>query len=150
MIYQICQQRSAAAVRSCAPDIPPASTRSSRAPCRRIWSSATQTGRSSPTTWRRPSATASSVARAEDFADSEKFETLRALPFFREFSDVEIWEVVRFSQLAQVVARHRDHAGRRAGRLLLLPRRRASCSVEQARHACSTPWWRATASARWR
>ena len=32
-----------------------------------------------------------------DFADSEKFETLRALPFFDEFSDVEIWEVVRFS-----------------------------------------------------
>jgi len=32
------------------------------------------------------------------FADSEKFETLRALPFFREFSDVEIWEVMRFSR----------------------------------------------------
>ena len=29
--------------------------------------------------------------------DSEKFETLRSLRFFREFSDVEIWEVVRFS-----------------------------------------------------
>ena len=29
--------------------------------------------------------------------DSEKFETLRGLHFFREFSDVEIWEVVRFS-----------------------------------------------------
>lgn len=30
--------------------------------------------------------------------DIEKFETLRALPFFAEFSDIEIWEVVRFSR----------------------------------------------------
>ena len=36
-------------------------------------------------------------ARQQDFADSEKFETLRRLPFFADFSDVEIWEVVRFS-----------------------------------------------------
>lgn len=34
----------------------------------------------------------------EGFADSEKFNTLRALPFFRHFNDVEIWEVCRFSQ----------------------------------------------------
>jgi eukaryotic-like serine/threonine-protein kinase len=31
------------------------------------------------------------------FPDSEKFETLRSLTFFADFSDVEIWEVVRFS-----------------------------------------------------
>jgi CRP-like cAMP-binding protein len=30
--------------------------------------------------------------------DSEKFETLRALSFFDEFSDVEIWEIVRFAE----------------------------------------------------
>lgn len=30
--------------------------------------------------------------------DSEKFERLRAFRFFREFSDVEIWEIVRFSE----------------------------------------------------
>ncbi|CAB1370222.1 protein kinase domain-containing protein [Denitratisoma oestradiolicum] len=36
--------------------------------------------------------------------DSEKFETLRGLPFFREFSDVEIWEVVRFSTWNDVSA----------------------------------------------
>jgi serine/threonine protein kinase len=36
-------------------------------------------------------------ARRQEFADSEKFETLRRLPFFKDFSDVEIWEVVRFS-----------------------------------------------------
>lgn len=37
-------------------------------------------------------------ARRQTFPDSEKFETLRVLPFFRRFSDVEIWEVVRFSR----------------------------------------------------
>lgn len=37
-------------------------------------------------------------------ADSEKFESLRALPFFREFSDVELWEVVRFSSWSDVSA----------------------------------------------
>ena len=36
--------------------------------------------------------------RLHEFPDSEKFETLRALAFFDEFSDVEIWEVVRFSR----------------------------------------------------
>ncbi|MCX7174986.1 MAG: protein kinase [Proteobacteria bacterium] len=36
--------------------------------------------------------------KQQDFSDSEKFGTLRALPFFGEFSDVEIWEVVRFSK----------------------------------------------------
>jgi serine/threonine protein kinase len=41
-------------------------------------------------------------ARERDFADTEKFETLRGLPFFAEFSDVEIWEVVRFSDWDQV------------------------------------------------
>ncbi|MDO8933201.1 MAG: serine/threonine-protein kinase [Rhodocyclaceae bacterium] len=42
------------------------------------------------------------TARRHDFADSEKFETLRALAFFAEFSDVEIWEVVRFSRWEEV------------------------------------------------
>jgi serine/threonine protein kinase len=32
-----------------------------------------------------------------DIADSEKFITLRELSFFRDFSDVELWEVVRLS-----------------------------------------------------
>lgn len=36
--------------------------------------------------------------------DIEKFETLRALPFFKEFSDIEIWEVVRFSRWEEVAA----------------------------------------------
>lgn len=36
--------------------------------------------------------------------DSEKFETLRALAFFNDFSDVEIWEVVRFAQWEEVSA----------------------------------------------
>lgn len=41
-------------------------------------------------------------ARRHEFADSEKFETLRGLPFFADFSDVEIWEVVRFSDWDEV------------------------------------------------
>ena len=35
---------------------------------------------------------------SQNFADSEKFDTLRELPFFADFSDVEIWEVLRFSK----------------------------------------------------
>ncbi len=38
------------------------------------------------------------VAEHRDVADSEKFESLRGLAFFRDFSDVDIWEVVRFSR----------------------------------------------------
>jgi serine/threonine protein kinase len=38
------------------------------------------------------------------FPDSEKFEALRALHFFSEFSDVEVWEVVRFSTWEEVAA----------------------------------------------
>jgi serine/threonine protein kinase len=37
-----------------------------------------------------------------DFGDTEKFDTLRALPFFTAFSDVELWEVLRFSQWQRV------------------------------------------------
>ncbi|MFA6312882.1 MAG: protein kinase [Sterolibacterium sp.] len=36
--------------------------------------------------------------KQQDFPDSERFGALRSLPFFSEFSDVEIWEVVRFSK----------------------------------------------------
>ena len=36
-------------------------------------------------------------AREQDFADSDKFETLRSLPFFEKFTDAEIWEVARIS-----------------------------------------------------
>ncbi len=37
-----------------------------------------------------------------DFSESEKFDTLRELPFFADFSDVEIWEVLRFSEWRNV------------------------------------------------
>jgi serine/threonine protein kinase len=43
--------------------------------------------------------------RQRSFADSEKFQTLRRLPFFTDFSDVELWEVVRFSDW-EMVAPH--------------------------------------------
>ena len=35
--------------------------------------------------------------RAQEFADSDRFETLRRLPFFEHFSDAELWEVARIS-----------------------------------------------------
>ncbi len=39
---------------------------------------------------------------AEQMVDVEKFDTLRAFAFFADFSDVEIWEIVRFSQWSRV------------------------------------------------
>jgi len=39
--------------------------------------------------------------REREFADSDKFETLRALPFFENFSDAEIWEVAHISAWRQ-------------------------------------------------
>ena len=35
--------------------------------------------------------------KAQEFADSDRFETLRRLPFFEQFSDAELWEVARIS-----------------------------------------------------
>lgn len=35
--------------------------------------------------------------KAQEFADSDKFEALRKLPFFEHFSDAELWEVARMS-----------------------------------------------------
>ena len=35
--------------------------------------------------------------KAQEFADSDRFETLRALSFFSAFSDAELWEVARIS-----------------------------------------------------
>jgi serine/threonine protein kinase len=43
-------------------------------------------------------------AQHQAFPDSEKFEALRALHFFNEFSDVHLWEVVRFSRWDEVAA----------------------------------------------
>src|SRR5258706_1638952 len=37
------------------------------------------------------------AAKAQQFADSDRFETLRRLAFFENFSDAEIWEVARMS-----------------------------------------------------
>lgn len=38
-----------------------------------------------------------------DFPDTEKFATLRALPFFTDFTDVEIWEALRFADWRHVL-----------------------------------------------
>jgi serine/threonine protein kinase len=35
--------------------------------------------------------------KSQEFADSDRFETLRRLPFFEPFSDAELWEVARIS-----------------------------------------------------
>ena len=42
--------------------------------------------------------------RAQEFADSDRFETLRRLPFFENFSDAELWEVARISTWRHVPA----------------------------------------------
>jgi eukaryotic-like serine/threonine-protein kinase len=44
------------------------------------------------------------AAPTQEFADSEKFETLRRLPFFHRFSDVELWEVARLSTWRRAAA----------------------------------------------
>ena len=40
---------------------------------------------------------AAATSGADQFADSDKFETLRKLPFFEHFTDAELWEVARIS-----------------------------------------------------
>jgi len=44
------------------------------------------------------------AAQRVEVPDSEKFETLRSLAFFDEFSDVETWEIVRFARWEDVAA----------------------------------------------
>jgi serine/threonine protein kinase len=41
-------------------------------------------------------------APLSEFPDTEKFATLRALPFFADFTDVEIWEALRFADWQHV------------------------------------------------
>ena len=41
-------------------------------------------------------------APARDFSESEKFDTLRGLPFFGDFSDAELWEVLLFSRWSSI------------------------------------------------
>ncbi len=42
--------------------------------------------------------------KSEEFADSEKFNALRAMGFFRRFSDPELWEVVAIGHWEKVAA----------------------------------------------
>ncbi|MFA6120168.1 MAG: serine/threonine-protein kinase [Sideroxydans sp.] len=42
------------------------------------------------------------VPQQEQIFDTEKFDTVRALPFFTDFSDVELWEVLRISEWRKV------------------------------------------------
>jgi len=41
-------------------------------------------------------------AQARELPDTARFDILRALPFFRQFPDVELWEVLRFASWTQV------------------------------------------------
>ncbi len=41
-------------------------------------------------------------SESSDFPESERFDTLRALPFFGDFSDAELWEVLRFAQWRRI------------------------------------------------
>jgi serine/threonine protein kinase len=41
-------------------------------------------------------------AQRQEIPDSERFETLRDMPFFAAFTEVEIWEVVRLSKWTEV------------------------------------------------
>jgi serine/threonine protein kinase len=45
------------------------------------------------------------VPQQEQIFDTEKFDTVRALPFFKDFNDVELWEVLRISEWRKV---HKD------------------------------------------
>lgn len=43
-------------------------------------------------------------AHKQELPDSEKFDTLRSMSFFDDFSDVELWEVVRFARWEKIAA----------------------------------------------
>jgi len=47
------------------------------------------------------------VPQQEEIYDTEKFDTVRALPFFKDFSDVELWEVLRISEWHKI---HKDES----------------------------------------
>jgi serine/threonine protein kinase len=42
------------------------------------------------------------AARRQGFADSERFEILRSIAFFKSFSDVELWEVARIARWDEI------------------------------------------------
>jgi eukaryotic-like serine/threonine-protein kinase len=44
------------------------------------------------------------ATQQKEVSDSEKFESLRSLDFFDDFSDVEIWEIVRFAHWEELAA----------------------------------------------
>jgi serine/threonine protein kinase len=46
--------------------------------------------------------TTHNVAQKDEIFDTEKFDTLRELNFFSNFSDVELWEVLRISEWSKV------------------------------------------------
>src|SRR4051812_4683904 len=59
--------------------------------------------------------------KAQEFADSDKFEILRKLGFFEHFSDAEIWEVARISTWRHAGAGEALMREGEAGQFLRLP-----------------------------
>jgi serine/threonine protein kinase len=56
------------------------------------------------------------VLAHEEIFDTEKFATLRGMAFFKNFSDVELWEVLRISEWRKVAASERILSDGEAGR----------------------------------
>jgi serine/threonine protein kinase len=60
--------------------------------------------------------TSHSAPTQKEILDTEKFDTLRSLAFFKNFSDVELWEVLRISEWRKVLESeyilHEDESGR--------------------------------------
>jgi hypothetical protein len=92
------RQRRAAAALAFRPACRPRSTPSCSARWRRTSPSATRAGRTFSAELAAAFRSEHFGARkAQEFADSDRFETLRRLPFFENFSDAELWEVARIS-----------------------------------------------------
>ena len=74
---------------------------------------------------------------ATSVSDSEKFTKLRDLPFFADFGDVALWEVVRIGTWKTIGRAGRAHPRGRDRRQLLLPGRgrgRGHAARQAARH----------------
>jgi serine/threonine protein kinase len=82
--------------------------------------------------------------RKETFADSDKFESLRKLLFFTNFTDAELWEVARISTPDAIRRSPRPAIGRwfrpacreaPAPRLALVDRRRSAWAIRRCHSA---------------
>ena len=87
------------------------------------------------------------VPQQDEIFDTEKFDTLRALPFFQDFNDVELWEVLRISDW-QRCTRTKPPARGRDGQMIFILAHGSVRVVKQGR--LFSVLQGAIASARWR